>query len=181
MQKALFLLILSICIHYNLVSCGTHGVHTQTEVNNLKCTAITNSVTIEPNSISSDDPVTNLDTLITIFSIGTNLIIRNNPLLTDISGLRNLAFVGNDLIIENNPNLNICCGLDFLIHNGVVQGRIIIQNNGGGDCMDNGVNVQPCLLVPTLSGWATIILGLALLVFGTIVIKLTHNHFAQLH
>jgi hypothetical protein len=152
------------------IACGTHGVHTQSDVNNLKCIAITNSITIEPNSSSINDPIYNLDTLISIISIGTELIIRNNPELTDISGLLNLLTIGQDLIIENNPKLHMCCALNNLLNKGSVGRSIIIRNNGEGDCKENGIYIQACQIIPVLSFWALSTLFLLLSILGCIIL-----------
>ena len=47
----------------------------------------------------------NLDGLAAITSLGTNLTITENAVLTDLSGLSNLTTVARDLSIDNNDAL----------------------------------------------------------------------------
>ena len=94
-MRAIVFVLLFIMGTINIINaCGTHGLHSQSDVNNLICTGITNYVVIEQNTTTSD-PITNLDSLITIGFIGSDLIIRNNPLLSDIS--ISFAFVESDI------------------------------------------------------------------------------------
>ena len=148
-------------------ACSKHGLHTQSDVDNLICTGITSDVTIEqtPGTL---DPITNLNTLSTILSIGNTLIIRNNPDLVDINGLSNLTFLGGDLIVENNPLLLDCCALDGLINQGTVGGRISMSNNGDGNCNNNGSDIVPCPPIPTVTTWGMIIMILALMIIGVL-------------
>ncbi|MEM1120016.1 MAG: hypothetical protein AAGJ18_06175, partial [Bacteroidota bacterium] len=72
------------------------------------------SITIEE---SGTPTITNLDSLAHISSIGENLIIANNPNLSDISALQNLFILGYNrgalLRLENNPQIT---SLDILTH-----------------------------------------------------------------
>lgn len=171
MKKLHLIILLIVGMVHSAYPCGTHSLHTQAEVDHLICMSITNSVTIEPNSSSIIDPITNLDSLISIVSIGTDLIIRNNPSLHDIRGLENLVFVGGDLIIENNSVLSSCCFLYKLFSEGTVQGNIVIRNNGGGDCNNQGQDIAQCLPIPTMEIWGLIILGLCIMIISRVKIQ----------
>ena len=83
---------------------------TQTEVDAFSFTGVFDgSIQIGDAAIVSD--ITNLDALSDLTAITNNLTIKDNPVLTDISGLSNLTFVGQSpcqsqrLTIWNNPLL----------------------------------------------------------------------------
>lgn len=98
-----------------LAQCPTGAIvlNSQIDVNLLSnsypnCTQFPEGITISGNDI------TNLDGLSHVVSIGRNLEIENNPVLTDISGLLNLETIGNDLHIRNNPDLRSLDGLQLV-------------------------------------------------------------------
>jgi hypothetical protein len=77
--------------------------------------------------------IINLDSLYTLQRIDGSLVIVDNPMLADISGLSALTHVGGNgygaypgLHITNNPQLTSLDGLNRLTTNG---GILIIQNN----------------------------------------------------
>lgn len=81
-------------------------------------------------SISGSN-ITNLDALENISSIGTgtfgDLILNDNPLLTDISGLGNITTINRNLQIHNNDALTNLNGLNALAS--IHYGHLSIQDN----------------------------------------------------
>ena len=78
-------------------------------------------------TISGAD-IANLDGLSEITALsGGALIVRNNPSLSDLSGLSNLASIAASLVVENNDSIAHLDGLGMLTS---VAGNISIINNG---------------------------------------------------
>lgn len=154
----------------HLYSCSTHRVTTQAELDLLSiCTIMTGDLIVETSTATSD-PITNLHSLTNLISV-ENLVIINNPFLDDISGLSNLDTVRGNLEIRNNPLLTQCCILNDLLIIGTIGGSIMMSDNAAsGNCDNNGSNIQPCPIVPTLGTWSLIILMLLLLIVGSIAV-----------
>ncbi len=77
---------------------------------------------VDCNLIVQGSNVTNLDSLIGIAEIGGHLVLKENYLLSDISGLSNLTSIGGHLLLQYNTDLEQLAGLDHL-------------DSIGGDCM----------------------------------------------
>ncbi len=153
-----------------VLSCSSHSVSTQSELNQLSiCTIMTGDLIIET-STSQIDPITNLDSLENLISVG-NLIIINNPFLRNISGLMNLDTVRGDLNIRNNLLLTECCVLNRLLTMGVVGGNVFMTGNSTfGNCNNDGSNISACRIIPSLHTWGIIILFLMLVIMGVVKI-----------
>lgn len=100
---------------------------TQEQIDNFQanypgCTEIEGTVKIQGSDI------TNLNGLNVLTSIGGNLWIRNNLVLTSLAGLESLASVGGDLlIIEHNEALTSLAGLENITS--IVEDLHINNNN----------------------------------------------------
>jgi len=81
--------------------------------NNPNCTEVIGDVEIF--STPTSTPITNLDGLAQITSIGGELRISNNTGLTNLAGLSQLTSIGEELTISNNAGLTDLSGLDNLI------------------------------------------------------------------
>ena len=112
--------------------CLPEGItlETQAEIDSFQinypgCTEIEGDMTINGSDI------TNLNGLITLNSIGGNLVIGTdgwnaNPVLEYLTGLDNLVSTGGDLTINSNSILKNLSGLDNLT---AVNGNLSISNN----------------------------------------------------
>lgn len=92
--------------------------------------------------------LTNLNGLQNITHVGHDVRIRNNPLLTDISGLSNLnsdfvAWTGFGLEIRNNPQLSTCNLPNFCSYLLNSSNFRTILNNAG-DCLNNNSMIAIC-------------------------------------
>lgn len=92
--------------------------------------------------------LTNLNGLQNITHVGHDVRIRNNPLLTDISGLSNLnsdfvAWTGFGLEIRNNPLLSTCNLPNFCSYLLNSSNFRTILNNAG-NCAADATMVQLC-------------------------------------
>ena len=96
---------------YAQVHVGDLTLTTQEEIDNFNYKGVNGSINIESNSLS--DPITNLNSFSSIQFITEDLIIRNSPQLTSLNGLNNLESVGF-LFIENNTLLANFEGLEKL-------------------------------------------------------------------
>lgn len=100
------------------------------------CNGIEGSVII--NGTNIDD----LSYLSTINSIGGNLEIYGNPVLTNLTGLENLSSIDGNLIIgsnlrDGNPKLTNLIGLENL---SIIKGDLKIKNNAAlSDCDAYGI------------------------------------------
>lgn len=93
------------------------GFSSQTMIDNFRsafpnCKEIEGSLVIS--DYSNDDPITNLDSLISIESIGEFIYISNCRSLIDISGLGSLQTVGDYFEFYFSDNLTSLSGLDSL-------------------------------------------------------------------
>ena len=84
---------------------------TQTEIDdfhllNPDCSEIEGDLTI------SGDDITNVDSLLSVTSIGGDLSIRYNTDLSSLEGLSNLNQLGGNLILRNNYSLTSFTGLE---------------------------------------------------------------------
>ena len=80
------------------------------QINYPGCSEIEGSVTVY------GDDITNLDELTVLTSIGHYLKIYNTSSLGNLYGLNHVSSVGGDLIIEENDLLNNLSGLIVLVH-----------------------------------------------------------------
>ncbi|MBK9733780.1 MAG: T9SS type A sorting domain-containing protein [Saprospiraceae bacterium] len=96
---------------------------TQAEIDNfpnLGCTQIVGNLTI------SGANITNLNGLSTITSISEALIISDNLMLADLSGLDGLVSLSS-LQVYNNPNMTSLIGLNAQLD--TINGDVFISNN----------------------------------------------------
>ena len=98
-----------------LSQCPTSTIilNSQGDIDSLS-TSYPNCTHFQGGLFISGNDITNLDALSHITSIGRNLEIENNPMLTDISGLSNLQSIERDLYLHNNPDLRSLDGLQFV-------------------------------------------------------------------
>jgi subtilisin family serine protease len=119
---------------------GNYYVLSQAEVDNFQifypgCTQLQGKVVI------SGSDITNLNGLSNITSVGEDLIIYDNELLTSFSGLDGLQSIGGGLKIGipaymeylGNPALTDISGLDNIDPNSLEE-LVIIGNNSLSDC-----------------------------------------------
>ncbi len=105
-----------------IVRCiGNVILTTQAEVDAFDCTEITGNLTISGADISDLTPLS------TLTSVGGNLSIRNNALLTNLAGLDAVTSIGGRLSISSNNTLTSLAGLDAITSLG--GGLSIISNN----------------------------------------------------
>jgi hypothetical protein len=132
MKKLTFLLTLLIPVFLLSQPCLPEGITftTQEQIDNFQtdypgCSEIGGDVEIY------GDNITNLDSLISISSIGGSLVIGNrfdnNQNLISIAGLSQLQYIGGNLTISLNPNLLNLEGLENLSI--IEQSLQIVQNN----------------------------------------------------
>lgn len=117
----------------NAQSCGDQVFHSQSEIdafalNNPDCISISGSLTLDGDDIVNLDglssikfievhlriintSLTNLDGLDSLYSVDLQVQILDNPLLDEISALKNLTIIGQGLYIHNNNNLSSLDGL----------------------------------------------------------------------
>jgi len=117
------------CLSGHSQSCLPNGItfSTQAEIDNFSsnypgCTMIEGDVTI---TAPGGTNITNLNGLSGIASIGGELKVYFNPLLTDLNGLNNLASV-ESLNIEFNWSLASLDGLEKIT---AINGSLAIQSN----------------------------------------------------
>jgi hypothetical protein len=89
------------------------------------CTAVSGNIRIQDNFT---DPITNLDSLQQLISIGGDLLINNNWYLVSLAGLRNLQTVGGNLDFFQNIALGSFAGLNKLTS---VGGRLYFSMMNG--------------------------------------------------
>jgi len=101
-------------------SCLPEGItfETQTEIDSFQVN-YPGCAEIEGNLRIDGDTITNLNGLSVVISIGGNLLIEGNNVLTSLAGLDSVTFVGGDLYIgdfsyEGNPVLTDITGLNAL-------------------------------------------------------------------
>ncbi len=107
---------------------------TQEDVDNFAVN-YPNCTNLQANLIIQQTPITNLNGLSQIESIGLNLNIKDNILLTTLNGLNNLE-TANDLLIERNHALP---NLDGLSNLSLLHGLLLINNNHSLVSLD-GIN-----------------------------------------
>src|SRR5690606_25772575 len=103
--------------------------------------------------ISVNSQLTNLDGLIALESINGDLLIYDNPVLTDISGLQNIdpnsilsTSYGVGLYIQNNPLLSVCNMDNFCTY---LQGSGLRTISGNaGDCISEAAVNAACNPAP---------------------------------
>jgi len=149
---------------YNITITNQYDMN-QFALNYPGCTQIPGNLRIETSNITDlsqlvqitsvaggiyigETNLTNLNGLQNITHVGHDVRIRNNPLLTDISGLSNLnsdfvAWTGFGLEIRNNPLLSTCNLPNFCTYLLNSQNIRTIQNNAG-NCSTNAAMVQLC-------------------------------------
>ncbi len=120
--------IIAFCTYPLSCSDNTLTFTTQEQVddfvaNNLNCNIISGNVVINSSAIS---PITNLNGLNEITSIGGNLEISGNDSLANLTGLEQLTSIGGDLIIQDNLGLTSLTGLNNLT---ALNNRLDIRNN----------------------------------------------------
>ncbi|HCR30810.1 MAG TPA: hypothetical protein DIV79_12415 [Opitutae bacterium] len=99
---------------------------TQTEVDASRdVTEVIFDVVIE-SAPGTADPITNLDGLENLRSVGSTLFISGNHALVDTSGLLNLTDVST-LVVQSYASLT---NLDGLTNLAVVENELLIANNG---------------------------------------------------
>ena len=124
-----------------------------------------------PITISGSSVLTNVNGLGGVTALnGGALILRDNPLLSDLSGLSNLTTTGASLVINNNDSLQHVDGLSGL---NFVASNISIGYNDGLLNIDGLVNIanfdatfdlrfnSQLVSIPTFTGW-TDLFGLIL-------------------
>lgn len=131
MKKLLLstLLIFTYCLSAN-AQCPPDDIITfssQQELNNFavnypNCTQVNGSIHVGtgvPSNINDLSPLSQITVIL------TNLIIQNNPSLTNLNGLDNLFLIADDLAIEHNPMLTDISALSNVIN---ISGLWIINN-----------------------------------------------------
>lgn len=125
MKNQLFLLLIALCVCTKLqAQCDSITFSSQAEIDNfpnLGCTAMTGNVVI------SGPDIANLDGLLGLASIGGDLVIDSNLVLTSLSGLDSIKTVGGNLWIIDNALLPNLIGIENLAS---VSGNIDINFNG---------------------------------------------------
>ena len=98
-------------------SCLPQGIDitTQEQIDNFQ-TNFPNCTKIEGVLHIEGDEISNLNGLSSLTSLGDNVLIWNNPLLTDFSGLENVTSIDGSLDIVGNNNLESMNGLNSLTH-----------------------------------------------------------------
>jgi hypothetical protein len=94
---------------------------TQQQVDEFNYEAVNGILTIRGQDI------TNIDGLRSLKSVGSNLDIRENPLLSDISGLSGLESVQGAFTLTNNPSLSACCVVESI--KSLVQQGVTVSGN----------------------------------------------------
>ncbi len=163
----LFILIL-LGISSSLTSqqCLPYGIifSTQEEIDNFQ-TNYPNCNEIEGNVKISDqgtDNISNLIGLNVITSIGGDLVIRENNLLTNLEGLENLSHIGGLFNIYTNYNLSNISSLEslafiggdlFLVHN---YGLTSVDGFSNLTQVSGGIQIVACPLLQNLTGFSNL-------------------------
>lgn len=98
------------------------------------CSEISGNLTID------GDEITSLDGLSGISTIGGNLKIKNNNILSDLNGLSNLTQINGFLRISNNDALTSLSGLDNLT---LITGAVLIVSNNSLNSLYGIRNIDP--------------------------------------
>jgi hypothetical protein len=112
--------------------------------------------------------------LVNLDSVGCNFQICGNEELCNLEELAagTLVYVSQDLIVTNNPMLSDCCGLIPLFTTGTVVGTVTMNNNSEpGNCNNDGADVTEanCLVpIPTLSQWGLFLFACIVLTLGMV-------------
>ena len=128
MKKIAILLFALLALNgVNAQSCLPEGItfSTQAQINNFR-TNYPNCTLIEGNVTIFGYNITNLNGLNVLTSIGGNLNIECNDVLTGLGGLINLTYIGGDLYISGNLALTNLTGLEHVTS---VGGNITLANN----------------------------------------------------
>ncbi len=110
---------------------GNIVLETQEDVDNFSIN-YPNCTDLQTNLIIQQSAITNLNGLSQIESIGLNLFIKDNLLLTTLTGLNNLETV-NSIKIERNHALINLQGLNGLT---AINGDLLINNNHSLETLD---------------------------------------------
>jgi hypothetical protein len=139
-MKKLLLILTSCLFSLSLLSqsCLPEGITftTQSQIDSFQIVH-PNCTEIEGDVYINGDDIYNLNGLNVIVSIGGNLLIESNDILTDLTGLENLESISGSLLIGNfyfdsypyatgNPSLTNLTGLNSLT---VVEGNFEIYDN----------------------------------------------------
>ena len=88
--------------------------------------------------IQSNPELTSLAGLRALNAVDGTVFVANNASLSSLDGLENLVSVSLELVIRNNPSLTDCAGLTGLISEGEFAGvdrEVVIRDNAsGGAC-----------------------------------------------
>ena len=80
-----------------------------------------------------DTKLTNLDFLSSLKILSQNINIQNNSQLADISGIENCAYLaGGAFMLNDSPQLTDCCPIQLLLQRNILNGIVLIKNNGQG-------------------------------------------------
>ena len=90
---------------------GDVRLGSQAEVDAFDCTVVTGQIDIV-DYYNVSNPITNLDSLAGLTSVGSNLRFYNNSSLTDLTGLSGITSVDGSLSFLNNDALTSLAGLD---------------------------------------------------------------------
>ncbi|MEE9349300.1 MAG: T9SS type A sorting domain-containing protein [Flavobacteriaceae bacterium] len=85
----------------------------------------------------------NFESLKYAYSNSVKFSITNNALITNLNTFRKLKEIDGELIITNNPSLTDCSGLCNILNNNGVTGTIIIENNPS-ECSSQSEVVTAC-------------------------------------
>lgn len=146
---------------------GTTTLATQAAVNNFiatypNCQNMTGDLIIGGSSSSNPSDISSLAGL-PIVSVGGLLTIRNNPMLTDLSGFSMLTSVGLGLTIFNNDALTDLSGLDMLTSVGAavnILNNDMLANLSGLDQLNyigTGLDIQYNPKLTSLMGLGSIV------------------------
>ena len=93
------------------------------EVNSFMVISITNNLRIDGNNIVDLIPLS------TITSVGGDLYIYDNDVLTSLAGLDNIVSVSGSLNVSYNARLNGFCGLYPMLSSGGLGGNYFVFGN----------------------------------------------------
>ena len=138
------------------------------------CTHVVGNLTLTDNS-DHVFQINDLTPLLQLTSIGGDLIIDDNPILSTLDGLDNILTIGGNILIQDNPLLDLpadFCGVFPVLNPPTgLTGTFTTTGNGLNPTSAEVITACTPVPVPTLSQWGLIFLSLLLLSFGVVMIS----------
>ena len=163
LSNKLFLILLLSCFSFSIGFSQNAYLNSQAEVDAFDSSITFLSGNLWLRTTDNDDPIVDISNLTNLSSIGGDLVIQENPALTNLDNLANLMTVGGNLNLQYNEaltsisgftDLNSIGGFLNIAHNdvlgsitdfanlSVIGGNLFIENNPALTNVDDFYNLS---------------------------------------